>query len=168
MTNRIFFEMDKLNVIDWGVLLLGCRGLPTGPVPIEYIHQYAATQLKQLNSSADLHSTLNKLAFCSENIDDINSLLIKLCHTYSIDLQLSKKKLRYFALKTLIDDLPNNSLYGIMQLHEFWRLWGEDENINLNLQTSTNVDDTYFDSYYQTILSQHYQWLEDEYKKLYN
>ncbi|MEI7383489.1 DUF2247 family protein, partial [Pectobacterium versatile] len=88
-----------------------------------------------------------------------------ICDEENIDLKLSSRKWRYLALCLTIQELPDDCVYGLIKLNEFWRVWGEDAGTpNIIQGVGNNISPTgyYTDEKYKAVIEHHQEWLEKE------
>ncbi|WJV51930.1 DUF2247 family protein [Prodigiosinella aquatilis] len=86
-----------------------------------------------------------------------------------IDLKLSRRKWRYLALCLMMQELPDDCVYGLLKLNEFWMLWGEDvgsPNIVQGVGNNISPTEYYSDEQYQLTIKNHQEWLEKEKSEL--
>lgn len=165
MINKIFNDLKKIKIIDWGVIYLGCKGLPIGVLSPDSVSNYACEQLILIKSKDASFILVSELACCAEINYEILNILSKLCDLNKIDLNLSKKKWLVFSLKELMDHLPKDSLYGPLELNNFWNEWGEPNNSPNIIQGVNNTmtpNEFYTNENYLKIISNHSLWIKRE------
>jgi hypothetical protein len=169
MINKIFNELKKFNIVDWGVLYLGCKGLPIGILSPKDISDFASEQLATIELGDASFMLVSELSFCTEINDEIINIISKLCDLNNVDLTLSKKKWVVFAIKECMNHLPKDSLYGLLELNDFWNEWGEPNNspnIIQGVNNSMTPNEYYSDKNYLTIISNYNLWIKKELNEL--
>ncbi|SET26991.1 DUF2247 family protein [Thorsellia anophelis] len=139
MVNKIFNELKKFKIVDWEVLYLGCKSFPIGTFSPNNISDFACRQLAVMELNDASFISVSELSFCTEINDEVIVTISELCDLNNIDLTLSKKKWVVFAIKELINHLPDDSLYGPLALNDFWNKWGEPNNSPNIIQGVSNT-----------------------------
>ncbi|WP_392551402.1 DUF2247 family protein [Orbus wheelerorum] len=170
MINKIFNELKKLDIVDWGVVYLGCKGLPIGELSPNNVSDYACEQLAIIESNDATFMSVSELSFCTEiNIEVIN-LISKLCDLNNVNLILSKKKWVVLSIKELMNHLSKDSVYGLLELNNFWNEWGElnnSPNIIQGVNNRMTPSEFYSDENYLKIVLDYNLWIKKELNKLY-
>lgn len=165
MINDMFHHMSELCVVDWGVILLGCKGLPVGTLSPEHVSDFACKQLDAVDSNEKSFILLTDLALCASITHDIIDCVDKLCEQENIDLAFSKIKWTIFALNSFLESVPQDCLYGILSLNEFWNDWGTIfgcPNVVQGVNNDATPVEFYSESNFKTILLQHRKWVAQE------
>ncbi|MCX8713149.1 DUF2247 family protein [Gilliamella sp. B3464] len=169
MINKIFNEFEKLRIVDWGVVYLGYKGLPIGTLSPNSVSDYACEQLAILEPNDASFILVSELSFCTEINDEVIDILSKLCEFNNVNLTLSKRKWVVFSIKELLNNLPKDSLYGPLELNNFWNEWGEPNSGPNIIQGVNNVmtpNEFYSDKNYLKIISDHNLWIKKELNEL--
>lgn len=170
MINNIFLMAKRMGLADWGMVYLGAQGTPMGKLSSNEVSSFACNELAKPDGVKDILLTaISEVAFCSEVTDEVVSYLRLICDEEHIDLNLSSRKWRYLSLKLVMDELPDDCVYGLLKLNEFWMLWGEDvgsPNIVQGVGNNISPTEYYSDEQYQLTIKNHQEWLEKEKSEL--
>ena len=169
MINKIFNELEKFKIVDWGVIYLGCKGLPIGTLSPNNVSDFACEQLAIIELNDASFISVSELCFCTEMNGEVIDMISNLCDLKSVDLTLSKKKWVVFAIKEFMNHLPEDSLYGLLELNNFWNEWGESNNSPNIIQGVNNTmtpNEYYSDENYLKIISNHNLWIKKELNEL--
>lgn len=171
MIDLILIKLEQEKLIDWGVILLGWKGIPEcDPIfstdnivhfvikEVEKKEEYIPFALIELYSAALLSK------------EEVTLYLEDMCNEEEIDLEISFKKLLLIVLEMNLEFWSKNDDYidCLNELMNFWMLWGNPEgnpHTFLKPYRDMNPDDYY--SYYskenyEQILNANKCWLEQE------
>ena len=165
MIDSVFNEIEKSKQLDWGVIYLGCQGLPIGNISAKNVSNYASTQLIETLSSEESFVSIAELSFCTQITSDTINMLGTICKIKQIYLTESRKKWLLFSLQELLNDLPNDILYGPLKLNQFWLEWGdlkESPNIIQGVNNSLTPNEFYSRENFNSMILNHRLWLNNE------
>ncbi|MBD1226991.1 MULTISPECIES: DUF2247 family protein [Morganellaceae] len=170
MMNDMYLLAKKMELLDWGMIFLGAKGNPVGRLSAPNISEFACNELTKLDLSDSILVEVSEAAFCTEiNREVIDSLEV-ICDKKNINIQLSERKWRYVALYILLlNELPDDYVYGLLKLNEFWNLWGDSvDSPNIVQGVGNNLSPTeyYSDENYHLLIEKHRNWLDREIKQL--
>ncbi|WP_165602840.1 DUF2247 family protein [Photorhabdus australis] len=160
----------KMELIDWGMIFLGAKGSPAGRLLASDISEFACDELAKLDMDDPLLTDVSEAAFCTEITSEIISNLEIICDKKNINMQLSERKWRYVALYILLlNGLPDDYVYGLLKLNEFWSLWGDSgdsPNIVQGVGNNLSPSEYYSEETYCLLMKSHQDWLDKEIKQL--
>ncbi|MFJ5432504.1 DUF2247 family protein [Pectobacterium sp. CHL-2024] len=166
MTEKLFLMANRMKLVDWGMIFLGAGGIASGKLSASEISSFACNELAKTDGVKDILLTaISEVAFCSEITDEVMDCLRFICDEENIDLKLSSRKWRCLALCLTIQELPDDCVYGLLKLNEFWRIWGEDAGTpNIIQGVANNISPTeyYTEKKYKAVIENHQKWLEKE------
>lgn len=172
MTDKLFLMANQMKLVDWGMIFLGACGIASGKLSASEISSFACNEFAKPDGVKDvLLTAISEVAFCSDITDEVMDYLRFICDEENIDLKLSSRKWRYLALCLTMQELPDDCVYGLLKLNEFWRLWGEDaETPNIIQGVGNNISPTeyYTDEQYKLVIKHHQEWLKKENQELLN
>lgn len=167
-----FLMANQMKLIDWGIIFLGACGIASGKLSASEISGFACNELAKPEGVKDILLTaISEVAFCSDINEEVIGYLKFIYDEESIDLKLSSRKLRYLALCLTMQELPDDCVYSLLKLNEFWQVWGDDaETPNIIQGVGNNISPTeyYTDEQYKVAIKQHQEWLKKENKELLN
>lgn len=169
MIEKLFVLSNQLNMTDWGMILLGAQGTPAGKLPAPEISDFACQKIAMSDIKESLLPAISEVAFCTSVTDEIISYLEFICNEENVDLQISGRKWRYVALSLLLENLPNDYVYGSIELNDFWNEWGEainSPNIVQGVGNNISPSEYYTADNYLLLINKHQQWLNEELKQL--
>lgn len=169
MIETILKEIDNSGLVDWGVLLLGAKGLPIGQISIQFISDYAVKRLIKIDPN-DPEFIINSDLCLHKSIDaDLIEELSQLCGLSGVDIDKSKMKWVVFALIDLLQKLGNDYIYGILEINNFWNEWGDfkgSPNLIQGVDNYISPDDFYTKTNYENIINSNWSWANSELFKL--
>lgn len=164
--NSILDSLEQQNWLDWGVILQAWKGLPCTDLKLstDYISDYAIAQIEK--AEEDIPSELIEL-FDAELLEkqDVTDLLEEICDREKINKAVSLRKLRLAALEKTIDKIPDNCIYALIELTDFWVSWNnphDKPHVIQGLDSSMNPTKYYSEKNYQNLLKAHKFWIEQE------
>ena len=165
MINNVFNKTNKMGIADWGVIYFGCRGLPIGKLSCTTLSDYSCDRLMLIDNSDSLFPLVAELSYCTEITNETLYLLDQVCQISEVDLYLAKKKWKLFCLESTLDSLPEDYMYALLALNEFWVGWGEEKNSQNIIQgvgDAISPDVYYSDENLKMVMSSHREWLSKE------
>lgn len=167
MINNIFLFANQLGIIDWGMILFAVQGTPAGKLPAEKISEYACQELAKGDFDDSQLTEMSELAYCNEITTDTLNYVKTICENKKIDLLNSWRKLTCLALYVSLKELPDNYIYGLIKLNEFWILWGNIPDSPNQIQGVGNMltpSEYYTEDNYQKLIKKHKKWLSENLK----
>jgi len=169
MIEKLFSLSNQLNMTDWGMILLGAKGIPAGRLSASDVSDFACQKMAVSDIKESLLIAISEVAFCTEITDEIIIYLEFICNEENVDLQVSQRKWRCVALSFLLKNLPEDSVYGPIELNSFWNEWGgavSSPNIIQGVGNNISPSEYYTDENYITLVNNHQKWLNEELKQL--
>jgi hypothetical protein len=170
MMNDMYLLAKKMELLDWGMIFLGAKENPAGRLSAPNISEFACDELTTLDMSDSLLIEVSEAAFCTEVTREVIDSLEVICDKKNINMQLSERKWRYVALYILLlNELPDDYVYGLLKLNEFWNLWGDSpDSPNIVQGVGNNLSPTeyYSEENYHSLIDKHRSWLDKEMKQL--
>lgn len=166
MIEKVFLMANQMKLVDWGMILLGAEGIASDKLSASDISNFACNELaKNDGVQGDLLTAISEVAFCSDITEGMKGYLRFICNEKNIDLKLSRRKWRYISLCLTMQELPDDCVYGLLKLNEFWLFWGEDAgtpNIIQGVGNHISPTEYYTDEQYKVAIKHHQEWLEKE------
>jgi hypothetical protein len=168
MIDILIEKLRSMNLIDWGVILEGVNGIPGLNIKLSSseVSRFACEKLIDIDEENVSHGQILQLACAEENSEgEIVSLLKEICKNERIELDVSHRKWRLVMLSGILENLPDDPLYALMDLSQFWTVWGNPTDSPHVIQ---GVDNEMSPNEYYTIenknklLEKHKVWLEEE------
>jgi hypothetical protein len=164
---------------NWTTILAGWNGLgPFSPWPERCdefppwisrgdVSDYANERLAASSDPAeiDLIGQLLSLDLGTEGRNTIRRVLMRLSALAGGAPALELRKWRLILLTELLDNLPNDALYGAMALNDFWQNFDQPSDKPDDIQRKRDADspvETYDDDCLQESLARHRVWIEKE------
>jgi hypothetical protein len=172
MIESLIKKFDNLSLIDWGVIFYGFKGVPelNDRLDASYIANHAFSKL----NSEDEELTTSLVALTSAPLlgtNEVAVILENICTKKNVDLKLSLRKWRFVLLEELLDDLPEDPIYALIEITEFWLSWdnpSDKPHIIQGLDSDLTPHQYYTLDNFKEILRSHRQWMTDEIRKLRN
>jgi hypothetical protein len=170
MTKSIERKLAEHQLMDWGVLLLGLDGGPSGRARINRraIQQEAERALLQAAENAPFLDALVVLSLADSDPDVLRSALERMCDVEHVDLSKSLRKLRAASVDLLLDQLSPDPVYGLIELNSFWIDWGPSDAPQeiQGLGNEISAGEYYTADRYALAIAQNRAWLDREYEQL--
>lgn len=171
MIDDVLARICSKNMCDWGVLLLGVRGVPSRVERVSRsdISSFANDQLELILTSDPALDLI--VALSEEAIRDpveLREALAAICELKSVDIERSGRIWRCWLLKTHVADLESDPVYGLLELTQFWSEWGWPNDAPRSMKRSADVspEGYHSDTHYQNVLEEHRIWIEREQRHL--
>lgn len=151
--------------VSWTTLLAGWRGLGQlgRLVTTPDIAQFA---LEQLESTPGGNPALAELATASEaETGQVDRYLVQLASAAKKDYQTEVRKWTIILLEKQLEELPNDPLYGLLQLTEFWAALDFPDYSPHEVQGKGNglsPSEYYSQENYAKAVEEHKRWIEQE------
>lgn len=151
--------------VSWTTLLAGWRGVGQlgRLVTSSDIAQFA---LEQLESAPGTNSKLAELATISDaDATQIDSYLPQLASPTPSDYQTETRKWVVSLLEKQLQELPDDPLYGLLRLTEFWAALDFPDYSPHQVQGKDNTltpAEYYTSKNFEKALANHRNWLEEE------
>ncbi|MCC8458033.1 DUF2247 family protein [Photorhabdus aegyptia] len=170
MINEMYFLANQMGLIDWGMIFLGAKGNPAGRLSASNISEFACSELSKLDMTDALLTEVSEVAFCTEITDELINNLETICDKKNVNLELSERKWKCIALYSLLfKELPDDYVYGLLKLNEFWTLWGnsvDSPNIVQGVGNNFSPYEYYSEENYHSSIENHRNWLDMEIEQL--
>lgn len=177
MINPILKKIEQEKLLDWGVILLGWKGVPEYGyiVSTEDIAEFAIHEIeKREDYISPTLIELYSVGLLSK--EEATLYLEDMCEEEEINIESSFKKILLTVLEMNLKHLLKNDNYidGLNILSNFWISWGNPKgnpHTFLKQYRYMNPDDYY--SYhskesYEKILKDNQHWLEQEKQKIFD
>ena len=170
MTNKMYLIAKQIKLIDWGMVFLGAKGLPSGKLSASDVSDFACQKLANSDEvRGELLTAISEVAFCTDITEEIIDYLYSICQQKRIDVNVSYRKWRFLSLNNLMTELPDDCVYGLLKLNEFWMVWGESvgcPNIAQGVGNDISPAEYYTDEQFSLTVKRHQEWLKKEGEKL--
>jgi Uncharacterized protein conserved in bacteria (DUF2247) len=170
MTKSIANRLTEHHLMDWGVLLLGLDGGPSGRARIDEraVQQEAELALLQAPEHAPFLDALAVLSLPGSDRDVVRTALERMCDVEHVDLSKSLRKLRAASVDLLLDQLPPDPVYGLIELSSFWIDWGPSDAPQeiQGLGNEISAGEYYTAARFALALAENRAWLAREYEQL--
>jgi hypothetical protein len=172
MIENLIEKLEDYNLSDWGVIFYGFKGVPEleDKIDAPYIANFAFSKLNC--EGEELATSLVGLTSATFlETSEIEGLLEDICTRKHINFELSLRKWRFILLEELLDNLPDDPIYALLEITEFWLSWGNPSDKPHIIQ---GVDNDLTPNQYYTLknlkelVNKHKQWMADEIRKLRN
>jgi hypothetical protein len=168
MIDELFNEINRRNLVDWGVVLLGVTGVPgvAGHLRSSAVAHFANSELEKMaidDLSLDLIVELTMDSNCTSN--ELRESLENVCKTKNIDLERSKRKWRLVSLENILSNLEIDPVYGLIKISEFWMAWEwpSDRPISMRNHGEISPEDYHSQANYEYVIENHREWLGPEF-----
>lgn len=166
--NKLYVLKELGFRISWKLLAIGLYGIDEIPPSITRIDitNYLEDSLTEINEQTD-----NMVALICEKDDfeKFDKLLKKLASQDTTDSVIQKRKWRVCLLKTVINNINDDWLQGLLELMEFWISMGRPEDCPMLFPSNDNkksVQKFYTQASYDLNLSRNRKWLNEEIAKI--
>ncbi|ERT10417.1 DUF2247 family protein [Photorhabdus temperata] len=170
MINEMYSLANQMGLIDWGMIFLGAKGNPAGHLSASNISEFACSELSKLDMTDALLTEVSEAAFCTEITGELINNLEVICDKKNVSLQLSERKWKCIALYFLLfKELPDDYVYALLKLNEFWVLWGDSvdsPNIVQSVGNNLSPSEYYSEENYHSLIKEHHNWLDREIEQL--
>ena len=167
MITKLFNEMNRLKLSDWGVILLGVSGVPgiAERFGRSVVADFASVELE--NTSIDdpnLDLIVDVATEGSETYNELREKLEVICHAKKINLDKSRRKWRFISIRNFLSDLDTDPVYGLIKLSEFWTAWGwpSDSPASMRSDAEISPQGYHSQSNYDYVIQNHREWLAEE------
>jgi len=179
MTN--FAKLREAFDVNWTSVFVGWRGLgPLSPWPNRWTEfptlispeEILAFAEERLTSASDPEQTLLTelltLDVHNEPREVIDSLLKKLSNLDGGDEKTELRKWRVTLLEQLLETIPQDPIYGLLALTEFWQDFGcpPDSPHRVQGNDGSTPREYYTEQNFRKLLNNHHEWIESEKKQL--
>ena len=162
------FTMNSL-LITWTAIKIGFEGIDFFPSQIDAndVIEYAAhcVEIEFDNSNEVV------LLACTgkDDVEGIRRLLYQLSSCEQLDSCLEIRKWRVLALKKMMSKLSVNHIDGLCDFTDFWAMFDYPSDSPHSVQgrgNSISPQDYFTEENYQNIISNHFAWIEKEFRFL--
>lgn len=167
MINELFNEMNRDELFDWGVVLVGASGFPGNAECLSRanVKSFANAELERISIGDPILDLVVELATdCCETSWELRDRLEQICQAREVDLKLSIRKWRFISVLNILYDLYPDPLYGLIKLSEHWAEWGwpVDGPASMRRDTELPHGDYHSRSNYENVIQDHIEWIEME------
>lgn len=166
MIQKMYLIAKQIKLIDWGMVFLGAKGIPSGRLSASDISDFACQELANSDEARGaLLTAISEVAFCTEITEEILDYLYFICQQKRIDINVSYRKWRFLSLSELMTELPDDCVYGLLKLNGFWMVWGESiecPNIMQGVLNDISPAEYYTDEQFSLTVKRHQEWLKKE------
>jgi Uncharacterized protein conserved in bacteria (DUF2247) len=170
MTASTADRLTRRHLMDWGVLLLGIDStLPSSAsLSEEEIRQEAELALLRASEHASFLDLLVDLSSPRSDREMTRAALEQMCEFEHVDLSKSRRKLRAASLENLLELLPSDPIYGLVEISRFWIEWGAADSPHeiQGVGNEVSAVDYYTETRFSAALAKNKAWLEQEYELL--
>jgi hypothetical protein len=168
MKKNLFQLLSEKDILDWSVIHMGLSGLVSEslePPDINLIKELASHDLALTDDSDEIES----LAYLASLIGHIDSEAKKMIEKLSNSEKSSAvaiRKLRAADLDLLLKTEAIDSVYGLLELTNFWTKWGSPDNSPHVIQgvgNDLNPAEYFTDVHFAEAIKKHKLWLANEY-----
>lgn len=159
--------IEKKIPVSWGTLWIGWAG-PNNYQRLVTLKDVTLYAVMLIESEKSCHNDVYYLAGVSKGEEQRTSELIKnLAINEDYEVSKEERKWRLILLEAVIENLPQDPLYGILELIEFWSKWNfpSDSPIK-NLKTENKSQEFYTEENYLRLRNKHLEWMLREEKAL--
>ncbi|SFT02805.1 DUF2247 family protein [Marininema halotolerans] len=156
------FKEEDIEV-NWLTLLIGLDG-PANFPPLVDVAEIINFAIELLDGTSDRDIISIATAYVSES-EAIRSSLMKLSKRVDCNEEFEMRKWRYILLKSMMKDVPQDSLYGLIFLTEFWADFdypSDRPHLVQGQKNSLTPEEYYSDEFFEKTIANHYTWLKQE------
>jgi hypothetical protein len=170
MIDNAFRNIERRNLVDWGVVLHGATGVPGFAERLSdlSIRQYANDELGKIAiGDPQLDAIVGIATETYADHQQLRADLEKICRSRAIDLSRSLRVWRVAALEDVLANLSDDAVYGLIGLTEFWSAWGWPDDAPSSMRTNAEQlpEPVYHSrSNYDQVIDGHRKWLTNELK----
>lgn len=173
--NFILKKLERKQLIDWGVILHGWKGIPEYGriVDSEDIVEFTIKEIEKKEEY--ISDTLIEL-FSAGLLEkeEVTELLEDICDEENVNTETSFEKLLLTVLEINLEYLlkEKDYIYGLDRLSNFWIAWGNPQgNPHTFLRNYSYIEQDEYDLYYSEenynkILNDNQQWLKQKKQKM--
>ena len=162
--NKLCFLKNLGFKIPWKLITIGLYG--NGEIPPLVTHIEVVDYLDGLLTDID-EQTDNIVALICEKDDreKFDKLIKELASEDNSNIVVQKRKWRVYMLKTIVDNINEDSLQGMLELMEFWVSIGKIDNCPQTFPNSDNkksIQEYFTQASYEFNLNKNREWLNEE------
>jgi hypothetical protein len=168
MMMNYFKRLEADGLVDWCVLYIGFKGMPShGRLPESEIKAYAYRYLETADASK-IESELIIELMIADGAEEVCVVLQKLARHSHCDESISFRRWRYVALEELLKTVGQDPVYGLIELTEFWLNWGMNNSPHLIQGVDNDIPPLkyYTEENFKDILLIHIDWMKFELKEI--
>lgn len=150
--------------ISWKLISIGLFGYDEIPILLNHndVIEYLDNSLTSIDDETD-----NTIALFIErdNLEKFNAILWDFANKDDSDIVLQKRKWRVFVLKNTIDNISKDSLQGMLELMEFWILFGLTDDCPQafpNKDSTESIQSYFSEDSYRFNLKRNIEWIKKE------
>lgn len=161
---KMLEELKKRIPLDWTILLVGWQGVGFNRslVTPSDIAQFAQEKLEIWHEDS---RDIIELATADAGADDIRARLSRLASSDRADHEAAKRKWIAVLLDEKLQSLPNDPLYGLLELTEFWADLGFPSYSPHQVQGKGNVigpQDYYTEANFRKVVDENKNWIDTQ------
>lgn len=154
---------EKGLAVNWGTVWTGWIG-PKGYQRMISADEVSAFAGNLVENDKNASPKIAYLAGSDESeLEKINQLLFDIQRSEKFDLGIEERKWRFVLLDGILSGLPEDPLYGTLELVDFWSKW--DFPLDSPISGS-HLPQNYSNDSYAQLVKSHRDWLETERKAL--
>lgn len=151
--------------VNWRTLLIGLEGPGKHPplLSLEEVRAFADEQLT--NSAVPPEGAVAVTIALDGDPDEIHTILRKLAHEEKSEPARELRKWRLALLKRAMMELPQDPLYGLLALTEFWERFDFSPDSPHAVQgrgNQTSPTDYFTEDNYRRLIQKHREWISAE------
>ena len=149
--------------VGWGTLLVGLHGFGWVDRQVSAANAIAIA-LDALAQHPDDGGVLALACLRENETADVAGALEKLAEREGADHELERRKWRLLLLDERMEALPDDPLHGLLDLGEFWGMFGHPEDGPYTVQHRSGVppERYYTQENYEAEVARHKRWIERE------
>ena len=123
MIDRVLQKLEQEELVDWGIILHGWKGIPGCSLRIKVydMEKFAMSKLDRLEGEIlNIAIELTSAKFLEQGT--ITELLKNLCELENIDIEISYRKWRLAMLEEIMNNSSHDCIYDLIELTDFWVL----------------------------------------------
>lgn len=147
----------------WGTLLVGLHGFGWIDRQVSTANAIAVA-LDALEQNPDDDLVLALACLWESETGEVVGALERLAERESADYELERRKWRLLLLEERIEALPADPLHGLLDLDEFWGMFGYPEDGPHTVQTRSGIppEEYYTRDNHEAQVARHGRWMEQE------
>lgn len=151
--------------ISWRILLIGLEGPGKYP-PLLSIEDVLAFANEQINiSTSPPECVIAVIVASSEGAEETRTVLRRLADEEKSDATLELRKWRLVLLKNVMAELPDDALYGLLALTEFWERFDfplDSPHVIQGRANRISPRDYFTNDNYRYLIQKHQDWINKE------
>jgi hypothetical protein len=151
--------------VNWRTLLVGREGPGKYPplLSLEDVRGFAETELDSVSKQSVATAAI--VAASDDDAIEVDAYLRKLAEQDPSDSMRELRKWRLVLLNRAMKELPQDPLYGLLRLTEFWERFdfpGDGPHVVQSRENRTTPQEYYTEENFKRLVRKHEEWIAKE------